>query len=98
MLIDCRWQGVARDLAQLVLQPLWRQWVKKALLPWAYWQCQITRTRRAGRKAKMREALDEVQEKFEQHPLTRRLSAKVRAAWCEWATEMDPRSWTSNRG
>lgn len=87
VLIDCWWQGVARDLAQLILTPPWRQWVKEVLLPWAYWQCQIERTRRPGRKAKMREALEEVKEKLKRHPLTRRLPAKVLAQWCEWATE-----------
>ncbi len=86
-LIDCWWQGGARDLAQLVLTPPWRRWVKEALLPWAYWQCQVDRTRRPGRKAKMREVLEQVKEKFVQHPMTRRLSANVLADWCKWATE-----------
>lgn len=86
-LVDHWWQGVARDLAQLVLTPPWRQWVKEALLPRAYWQCQVARTRRPGRKAKMREALEEVEKKFEQHPFTRRVPGKVLAEWCEWATE-----------
>lgn len=35
----------------------------------------------------MREAFEQVQEKFEQHPLTRRLPASVLKDWCEWATE-----------
>ena len=86
-LIDFWWQGIDRDLAQLTLTSSWRRWVKEALLPRVYWECQGTRTRRPGQRLKIAETLATVQERFDQHAMTPRLSPTVLTDWYEWATQ-----------
>jgi hypothetical protein len=86
-LVDFWWQGGRQDLEPCGLSPRWRQWVHACLLPMVYWDSQVTRTRCRRRKAKMRQALEEVRTAFERHPITQRLAPHVLAAWKAWATD-----------
>ena len=84
--IDLWWQQVREDVqGQMVLTPPWASWVEAHLLPWMYWELQVSRARGAGRKAKMVEALEAVQVAFEAHPFTAQLSDEVLAGWKTWA-------------
>ncbi len=86
-LVDFWWQGVSRDLTGLTLTPPWRRWVKEVLLPQAYWEVQLCRSRHRGQKAKISQTLERVQERFVQHAMTRRIPAAVLADWKTWATD-----------
>jgi hypothetical protein len=86
-LVDFWWQGVRQDLEPFMLSPRWHQWVHAGLLPMVYWDYQVARTRCRRRKAKMRQALEEVRTVFERHPITQRLAPHVLAAWKAWATD-----------
>ena len=86
-LVDFWWQGVARDLTGLTLTPLWRRWVKEVLLPHAYWEAQLSRSRHRGQRAKISQTLEQSQERLDQHAMTRRIPARVLADWKTWATE-----------
>jgi Family of unknown function (DUF6399)/IclR helix-turn-helix domain len=86
-LVDFWWQGVRQDLEPFVLSPRWHQWVHACLLPMVYWDYQVTRIRCRRRKAKIRQALEEVRTAFERHPITLRLAPHVLAEWTAWATD-----------
>jgi Family of unknown function (DUF6399) len=86
-LVDFWWEGVEQDLAQATISSPWRQWARESLLPWVYWEHQMTHTRCARRKAKIRRAWEAVGAAFHTHALTRRLPARALEAWHTWATE-----------
>jgi tetratricopeptide (TPR) repeat protein len=86
-LVDFWWQTVRQDLAQMAMTPRWTQWVEEVLLPLMYWQEQLRRTRCPAQKAQIAQALQAVQEAFEQHPCTGQLKPEVLAGWTSWASE-----------
>src|SRR5712692_4969019 len=86
-LVDFWWQGVQQDLAPFLLSPRWRQWVHECLLPMAYWDHQVARTRCRRRKATMQAAWEAVRAAFTQHAITQRLAPPVLADWQAWATD-----------
>src|SRR5918992_68621 len=86
-LVDFWWQTVRQDLAQLAMTPRWTQWVEALLLPLMYWQEQLSHTRCPAQKAQIAQALQAVQEAFEQHPCTGQLTPEVLAGWISWAAE-----------
>jgi Family of unknown function (DUF6399)/IclR helix-turn-helix domain len=86
-LVDFWWQGVHQDLEPFLLSPRWRQWVHECLLPMAYWDHQVARTRCRRRKAKMQAAWEAVRAAFTQHAITQRLAPQVLADWHAWATD-----------
>ena len=86
--IDVWWQGVRQDVHnQIMLTPMWADWVEAYLLPLMYWEQLVSRTRGRRRKAKMVAALEAVQAAFEAHPLTAQLTPEVLAGWKAWAAE-----------
>jgi len=86
-LVDFWWQTVRQDLAQMAMTPRWTQWVEALLLPLMYWQEQLSHTRCPAQKAQIAQALQAVQEAFEQHPCTGQLTPEVLAGWISWAAE-----------
>jgi transcriptional regulator with XRE-family HTH domain len=86
-LIDLWWQGVEHDLQQVILTPIWRIWVQEVLLPLMYWREQLARTRCPRRKARIRHALEAVEEAWQRHPITQQLSPEVLADWTAWAAQ-----------
>jgi hypothetical protein len=86
-LVDLWWQGVWRDVHQMALTPLWKQWIDEVLLPLQYWQQQAARTRCPRRKAKLLQACKAMQAALETHPMTQRLAPGVLADWHAWAAE-----------
>jgi hypothetical protein len=86
-LIDFWWQTVWHDLEHMAMPPRWTQWVEEVLLPLMYWQEQLSRTRCPEQKAQIAQALQAVQDAFERHPCTRRLTPEVLAGWKSWAGE-----------
>jgi hypothetical protein len=86
--IDVWWQGVRQDVNnQIVLTPMWADWVEAYLLPLMYWELLVSRTRGRRRKAKMVAALQAAPAAFEAHPLTAPLAPEVVAGWKAWAAE-----------
>jgi hypothetical protein len=86
-LIDFWWQTVWHDLEHMAMPPRWTQWVEELLLPLMYWQEQLSRTRCPEQKAQIARALHTVQDAFERHPCTGRLTPEVLAGWQAWAGE-----------
>jgi hypothetical protein len=86
-LIDFWWQTVWHDLEHMAMPPRWTQWVENLLLPLMYWQEQLSRTCCPEQKAQIARALQAVQEVFERHPCTKRLTPEVLAGWQAWAGE-----------
>jgi hypothetical protein len=66
---------------------MWSQWIDTALLPFMYWQEQVSRTREPQRKADLLKALQGAQATFESHALTQYLSREVLEGWKQWAME-----------
>jgi hypothetical protein len=56
-------------------------------LPLMYWQEQLHRTRCPGQKAQIALVLQAVDEAFERHPCTRKLTPELLAGWKAWAAE-----------
>jgi Family of unknown function (DUF6399)/IclR helix-turn-helix domain len=86
-LVDVWWQTVHQDLTQMAMTPRWTQWADELLLPLMYWHEQLRRTRCPGHKAQIALVLQAVEEAFERHPCTRKLTAEVLAGWKAWAAE-----------
>jgi hypothetical protein len=86
-LIDFWWQTVWHDMEHMAMPPRWTQWMEELLLPLMYWQEQLARTRCPEQKAQIARALQAVQDAFERHPCTRRLTPEVLAGWQSWADE-----------
>jgi len=86
-LVDCWWQTVHQDLAQMAMTPKWTQWADELLLPLMYWQEQLRRTRHRGQKAQIALVLQAVAEAFAWHSCTRQLTPEVLAGWKAWAAE-----------
>jgi hypothetical protein len=86
--IDVWWQTVRQDVhRQIVLTPMWANWVEAHLLPLMYWQYHVSRARGRRRKAQLVQVLEAVQAAFEAHPLTAQLTPEVLARWKAWAAE-----------
>jgi hypothetical protein len=85
-LVDFWWEGVRRDLAHATISPMWQQWAEECLLPLVYWEHQVTHTRCARRKAKLRQALEAIQVAFGHHALTQCRPPQALKAWQQWAT------------
>jgi hypothetical protein len=86
--LDVWWQAVRQDVhSQIVLTPMWANWVEAHLLPLMYWQYQVSRARGRRRKAQLVQVLEAVQAAFEAHPLTAQLTPEVLAGWKAWAAE-----------
>jgi Family of unknown function (DUF6399)/IclR helix-turn-helix domain len=86
--VDLWWQGVRQDAhSQMVLTPMWADWMEAYLLPLTYWELLVSRTRGRRRKAKMVEALEATRAAFETHLLTAELTPEVLAGWKAWAAE-----------
>jgi hypothetical protein len=86
-LVDLWWQTVHQDLAQMAMPPKWTQWADELLLPLMYWQEQLRRTRCPGHKAQIALVLQAVEEAFERHPCTLKLTPELLAGWQAWAGE-----------
>jgi hypothetical protein len=86
-LIDFWWQTVWHDVEHMAMPPQWTQWMEELLLPLLYWQEQLSRTRCPEQKAQVARALQAVQDAFERHPCTRRLTPEALAGWQSWADE-----------
>jgi hypothetical protein len=87
-LVDLWWQEVHHSApSQVVLTPMWRQWMATALLPLMYWQEQVSRTREPRRQAALLKALQATQAAFETHTLTQYLSPGVLESSKQWAME-----------
>ena len=86
-LVDFWWQGVQQDWEHAAVSPLWRRWAQETLLPWRYWEHQVTRTRCARRKAKIQQALEMGRAKFDAPALTRCLPPKALEDWHTWARQ-----------
>jgi hypothetical protein len=86
-LVDCWWQGVRQDLAHAAVSPGWQQWAPEVLLPRRYGAPHVTRTRCARRKAKMQQALEQVQAAFHAHLITHSLPSQALEDWQTWATQ-----------
>jgi hypothetical protein len=87
-LVDLWWQEVRQSAqSQVVVTPMWSDWIETILLPRMYWQEQITRTREPRRKAELLKALQTSQEAFETHPLTQYLAPDLVEGWKQWAIE-----------
>jgi hypothetical protein len=86
-LVDCWWQTVRQDLAQMAMTPRWTQWAQEVLLPLMYWHEQLRRARRPGQKAQIALVLQAVEEAFERHACTGQLKPEVLAGWKAWAAE-----------
>jgi hypothetical protein len=86
-LVDCWWQTVRQDLAQMAMTPRWTQWAEDVLLPLMYWHEQLRRTRGPGQKAQIALVLQAVEEAFERHACTGQLKPEVLADWQAWAAE-----------
>jgi Family of unknown function (DUF6399)/IclR helix-turn-helix domain len=86
-LVDCWWQTVHQDLAQMAMTPKWTQWTDELLLPLMYWQEQLRRTRCRRQKAQIALVLQAVEEAFARHPCTLKLTPEVLADWKAWAGE-----------
>jgi Family of unknown function (DUF6399) len=86
-LVDVWWQTGHQDLAQMAMTPKWTQWTDALLLPLMYWHEQLRRTRCPGHKAQIALVLQAVEEAFERHPCTLKLTPEVLAGWKAWAGE-----------
>ena len=86
-LVDFWWAGVDRDLEQAAISAPWRQWARECLLPWVYWEHQVTRTRCVRRKAKLQRAWAEARSAFDKHVITKQLPPQGLADWQAWAME-----------
>jgi uncharacterized protein DUF6399/IclR-like helix-turn-helix domain-containing protein len=86
-LVALWWQTVWQDLAPMAMPPRWPQGVAELLLPLMYWQAQLSRTRCPGQKVQSARVLQAVQEAFERHPGTGKLTPEVLAGWKSWAGE-----------
>jgi hypothetical protein len=86
-LVDFWWQTVHQDLTQIAMTPRWTQWADELLLPLMYWHEQLRRTRCPGQKAQIVLVLQAIEEAFEQHPCTQKLTAELLAGWKAWAAE-----------
>jgi Family of unknown function (DUF6399) len=86
-LVDCWWQTVHQDLAQMAMTPRWTQWAEDVLLPLMYGHEELRRTRGPGQKAQIALVLQAVEEAFERHACTAQLKPEVLAGWKAWAAE-----------
>ena len=86
-LVDCWWQTVHQDLAQMAMTPKWTQGVDELLLPLMSWHEHLRRTRCPGQKAQIACVLQAVEEAFARHPCTLKLTAELLAGWKAWAGE-----------
>ena len=86
-LVDLWWQGVWQDGEQITLTPRWTSWIEQVLLPLQYWREAVSRTSCPRRKAKLRQALEAVQTRFDAHPVTQQLHPDVLESWLAWAAE-----------
>lgn len=87
-LVDLWWQEIHDSAqSQVMLSPMWRQWMDTVLLPLMYWQAQVSRTREPRRKAELLKALQASQSAFEAHTLTQYLTPKLLEDWKQWAME-----------
>lgn len=87
-LVDLWWQEVHDSAqSQMRLTPMWSDWTERALLPFIYWQAQVSRTREPRRKAELLKALQASQEVFEAHRLTQYLTPELIGDWKQWAME-----------
>ncbi len=76
--IDVWWPGVRQDVRhQMVLTPMWADWVEAYLLPLMYWEQVVSRTRSRRRKAKIVAVLEAARAAFEAHPRTAELAPEV---------------------
>jgi hypothetical protein len=87
-LVDLWWQEVHDSAqSQMRLTPMWSDWMETVLLPFIYWQAQVSRTREPRRKAELLKALQASQEVFEAHRLTQYLTPELIEGWKQWAME-----------
>jgi hypothetical protein len=87
-LVDLWWQEVHDSAqSQVMLSPMWCQWIDTVLLPLMYWQAQVARTREPRRQAELLKALQASQNAFEAHTLTQYLTPKLLEDWKQWALE-----------
>jgi hypothetical protein len=86
-LVDCWWQTVRQDLAQMAMTPKWTQWAEDLLLPLMYWQQRLSRPRCPGQKAQIALVLQVVEDAFVRHACTGQLQPELLAGWKAWAGE-----------
>lgn len=86
-LVDLWWQRVWHDGQHVALTPMWTRGVDEQLVPLMYGQQHVLRTRCPRRKAKLLQALENVQDAFDTHLITVQLAPEVLAGWKAWAAE-----------
>ncbi len=87
-LVDLWWQEVRQSVqSQVVVTPMWSDWIETVLLPLMYWQDQASRTREPKRKAELFKAWQAAQTTFGGHSLTQYLSPEVLEGWKQWAMD-----------
>jgi len=86
-LVDLWWQTVRQDVAQMAMTPRWTPWAEALLLPLMSWHEQLRRTRCPNQKAPIALVLQVVEDAFERHPCTRKLTPELLAGWKAWAGE-----------
>ena len=71
---------------------LYRAWVEKAVLPYAYWQVHLTKVPRRKKDRALRQyysdRVDKAKQRFEQHTLTGQLEECQREPIVNWAFQM----------
>jgi hypothetical protein len=76
--VDLWWQEVRQEVHnQIVLTPMWVEWMEADLLPRMYWEQLVSRTRGRRRKAKLVEALEAARVACETPPCTAELTPEV---------------------
>lgn len=82
------WTWVLQSLATDSLSPEVNNWVLTCLLPAAYWQQQLHKTKTLALKQAYRAAYAQAQAAFTRDPVTLRLSPESLQQWWSWAEWM----------
>ncbi len=86
--VDLWWSWVDQCLAAMGCEMNLVNWVKDYLLPAAYWQQQVQRTKNPEARQDYQAASEKTQELLRIHPVTISLNPKAREQWQHWAIWM----------
>ncbi len=86
--VDLWWSWVDQCLAACGCEMNLVDWVKEYLLPAAYWQQQVQRTKNPDARQDYQAAYLKAQEFLRIHPVTMSLSSLAREQWQHWAIWM----------
>ena len=87
-IVDLWWSWVDQCLAACGCELNLVHWVKDYLLPAAYWQQQVQRTKNPDLRGDYQAASKKTQEFLRIHPMTMSLSSLEREQWQHWAIWM----------